>query len=127
MREIYGIEHETCENCGEEYPTGMMEHCYDCVNGPFCPDCLNDHEEEEHRNRCAECKEPLELDPPCPICKVELCEDCFKEHVQKCRFQHELGKAQRLLTQFGFILIGRKQVFGGAFSVKSPKGAECEC
>lgn len=105
MREIDGIEHEECAGCGAEYPADMMECCHDCYEGPFCPDCFDDHE-EDHKPKCLECQKELESDPPCPVCKAELCDDCFKDHVAKCSFEHELGKEQRLLTQFPPFLCG---------------------
>lgn len=100
MRERDGIETEDCKGCGADWPIDMLEYCDDCNDGPFCDDCLEDHEDECHTRKCAECHEPLEEDPPCPICKGELCEECFPDHVVRCKFEHELGKQQRLLTQF---------------------------
>jgi len=100
MREKNGIEYVQCVDCGFEFPIDMMDDCIECFDGPFCPSCLDDHEDMEHLNRCAECEKELDDDPPCPICKAELCDDCFGKHVKECKWQHELGKAQRLLTQF---------------------------
>ena len=94
------IEYANCIECGEEFPIDMMEDCMECFDGPFCPDCLDAHEREHNVMTCKECQKELEDDPPCPICKAELCDDCLPLHVKKCKFQHELGKQQRLITQF---------------------------
>lgn len=95
-----GIEYGECQDCGLEWPIDMLECCDDCDDGPFCDGCLEDHEDECHTLKCKECNEPLEVDPPCPTCNAQLCDDCYKEHVVKCKLESELGKEQRLLTQF---------------------------
>lgn len=77
---------EACESCGLEFPEGELETCPDCY-GSFCPSCMEDHESIDH---CADCGMPLEVDPPCPICGVPLCDDCYDDHIPLCKRKKEL-------------------------------------
>jgi len=93
------IKMEYCDECGTEYPSDVMEGCMNCF-GQFCPSCIDEHEEECGLPKCAACAEAIDEDPICPICKNNFCEDCLEEHFPKCKQESELGKQQRLLTEY---------------------------
>lgn len=82
-------EHEHCAGCGDDlFDDG--EDCLICDEGPFCWDCLKDHEADEHTPKCHACGVKLEVDPPCPICHQEFCEGCISGHVALCQQKEDI-------------------------------------
>lgn len=91
-----------CIGCGETIMRGaFIAFCEECGDGPFCDGfCLDEHEEDEHAPRCFGCGKVLEVDPPCPVCRAELCDDCFPTHVDACKRRVDFERHQLFLTQF---------------------------
>ena len=93
-----------CEECDDEF--------FDEDEGTWCtePDCsaklhehcVSDHMDREHTKHiyCHECKKEIEIDPPCPICSVELCDDCLPNHTSDCKAKQSFEQHQLFLTQF---------------------------
>lgn len=79
-------EHEYCADCGDDLDfDDDGDYCWECGDGPFCSSCLLDHEENVHPPKCTACGKVLEIDPPCPICHREFCDDCVSGHVRLCQ------------------------------------------
>lgn len=85
MRRFYE-EPEYCEGCGDDiFEDDFDTECAVCGDGHFCDSCIDEHMEEEHSPKCRACGVKLEVDPPCPICCQQFCDNCIGGHMALCQ------------------------------------------